>query len=187
MEEVDPKTPSPKERELYVSAFLDRVKFDDLQRVPKYLETLSVNERDAEGNTALHCCKSLEMLNFLLERGADVFARNKHEIFPIAFAGSVEIFKRLAEAMTVKNARALPSLNAPMDSNGFTFFQLLLVNKSFEVVEWLMSGNFCETPQLFHKVDSKSDSMKMAIISGAPTPILCAIRSALPVDYELDD
>ncbi len=40
----DPRRPSPKERELYVSAFLDWVKFDDLERVPRYLETLSANE-----------------------------------------------------------------------------------------------------------------------------------------------
>lgn len=95
----DPKNATPVEQELYVSAFLDWVKFDDLERVPRYLKNLNGNECDSQGNTALHFCKSLAVLNVLLDHGADVFAKNEDNVLPISVSRSPEIHNKLFEVM----------------------------------------------------------------------------------------
>lgn len=188
----DPRRPSPKEKELYVSAYHDWVKFDDLERVPRYLETLSVDERDSRGNTALHFCKSVAMLDLLLARGADVFAKNCAVVPPIAFCSSLEVFKKLLEKMRSIDSAGTPDLNDKIASSGLTFFQLLVGAKSFDVIQWLLEDGNAQTlglstPQLYYFVSANLDTMRIAIQSDAPRSLLKAIHDSLPGDYAFDD
>ena len=178
---------SPREREIFISAFVDWVKFDNLDRVPKYLETLNVNECDENANNSLHFCVSLEMMELLLEHGANVMAPNKANVLPIAFSRSVDIFKRFVDEMRKLNV-SIPLLDAPMASSGLSFFQLLISAKSFEVVEWLVKGEGAKTigqpvPQLFYVVSTQLDTMKIAIQSDAPQWLLTDIYATLPDSY----
>lgn len=189
----NPKNPSPKEKELYVSAFLDWVKYDDLGRVPRYLETLSANERDADGNSALHYCKSLAMLDLLLSHGADVLAKNKKNVQPIVTSRSLEILRKFLEVMRSADPAAVPDLNDPSSNSGVTFFQILIEIKSFELVEWLLEDEKnaqelgLSPPKPFHFVNDNFDTMKMAIKADAPQKILKIIHDNLPKDYKMDD
>ena len=183
----DPKNMSPREREIYVSAFIEQVKFDNLNRVPKYLETLSGNECDENANSALHFCVSLDMMELLLEHGANVMAPNKVNVLPIAFSRSLNIFKRFIDEMRKLNV-PIPLLDAPMASSGLSFFQLLISAKCFEVVEWLVKGEGAKdigqpVPQLFYVVNTQMDTMKIAIQSDAPQWLLTDIYAILPDSY----
>ena len=182
----DPRRCFPQERAMYVAAFREWVRLDDIENVTKCLETVNPNEHPADGTPALHYCKSLAMLDLLLAHGADVFLRDCEHCLPIASSKSVEIFKRLAEVMTATDPNSIPSLNAPMSEIGATFFQALIQCQSFELIEWLIGGNWIETPQLFSRLDNNYDTMNLAIIYRATTSVLAAIHGALPADYEFD-
>ncbi len=127
------------------------------------------------------------MFDFLLSRGADVLARNKVNVLPIAFSSSVEIFQKFVQVMRAEDPNSVPRLNAPMSSTGLTLFQLLVVSKAFSVVEWLMQAGFCgEMPQLYNFADPHNDTLKLAIMAGAPETILAPLHAALPADYSFD-
>ena len=183
----NPRNMSPKERSIYISAFIECVKTNNLERVPRYLEALNVNECEESTNNALHYCNSLAMMELLLARGANVMAVNKLNVLPIAFSRSVDIFKRFVDEMRKLNA-PIPLLNAPMASSGLTFFQLLISAKSFELVEWLVKGEGAKyvdqpVPELIHVVSAQLDTMKIAIQSDAPQWFLADIYAALPDSY----
>lgn len=189
----DPKHLSSKEKKLYVMAFLDWVKFDRIDLVPKYLESLSGDEKDDSGNTAMFYCKSIGMMNILLDKGADIYMRNIKNSLPVASASSLELFKAQLEIMKIINKDGVPDLNDPLTVDGLTFFQVLIASKSFEVVEWLLENESnprilgFSPPNLFQRINKNLDTMKTALNANAPIPILKLIHENLPLDYELNE
>lgn len=189
----DPQNLSVKEKKLYVLAFLDWVKFNRLDLIPAYLKNISPNEQDDLGNTAIFYCRSIEMLDLLLGKGAEIFIRNIKNSLPIASAHSLEIFKALLKRMKNLRPNDVPDLNDVMTSEGLTFFQVLIASKSFEVVNWLFENESnakelgLSPPHPFYCIDITLDTMKIALSADAPESILKVIYANLPQNYNLNN
>jgi|DEB19_MinimDraft_2_1074335.scaffolds.fasta_scaffold39611_2 ankyrin repeat protein len=94
-----------------VCDFIDIMDSDDLENVKKFIndrikidESFNINSEDSEGRLPLViacAAKNINMVNFLIEKGADVNLKSKGGLWPLLRAttiGSVEIVKRLLRA-----------------------------------------------------------------------------------------
>lgn len=128
--------------------FFNCIKADKIEKARQFLKIDKnlVNASDVNGNTGLHLIQSLEMMDLLLENGADVNARNK--------AGDTPIFV----AMTPKIALGLHEKGALLNTKNFNSDTLLIkyarrINNDFPI---LTPAEFLEVWPMFKTSDINS-------------------------------